>query len=160
MKKPGKQFEEDFKNSIPKDSYYIKLPDAAVGFDIENSTQRFSQRSKFDYLIIRNARTFCLELKSTKNKIISYGPSGMIKDFQVNELRKAAKSGAEAGFILNFRDTGNTYYLWIGNFDRITESSCKKSINENDIKECALIVPARKLKVNYRYDLSVLLGGD
>jgi recombination protein U len=161
MRKPGKQFEDNFKNSIPEDAYYKKFNDASIGFDIENSTQRFAPKSPYDYILFRNGRMYSLELKSVQNGAISYaGVSPMIKEHQINELIKAARYGIISGFVVNFRDTGNTYFLPIANFEFIRLESSKKSFNENDIKGLSIEIPHRKLKVNYRYDLSVLVGGD
>ncbi len=156
---PGKQFEENFKKSIPEDVYYQRLHDSSIGFDIENSTQRFALKSPYDCILYHDGKMYCLELKSTKSKAISYtGSSPMIKDHQIKELIKASGYGCKAGFILNFRDTGNTYYLPVDRFNRMISISHRKSFNECDMEMYAIKIPCKKLKVNYRYDLSVMLG--
>lgn len=157
----GKVFEENFKKSVPEDTYYLRLHDSSIGFDIENSTQRFALKSPYDCILFRNGRMYCLELKSVKKGSISYVGSGpMIKDNQIKELIRASQYGCNAGFILNFRDTENTYYLPIAHFEFIRQQSSKKSMNENDVKQVSVLLPSRKLKVNYRYDLIPLLGGE
>ena len=154
----GKRFEEDFKKSIPIDTYYLRLHDSSVGFDVENSTQRFALKSPFDCILYHDSRMYCLELKSVQNGAISHaGSSPKIKEHQIKELIKASQFGCYAGFILNFRNTENTYYLPIAQFEFLRMESTKKSFNENDIKGLAILLPSRKLKVNYRYDLSSLL---
>lgn len=158
---PGKVFEENFKKSVPEDTYYLRLHDSSIGFDIENSTQRFALKSPFDCILYRKGRMFCLELKSVQNGSISHsGSSPKIKDNQIKELIKANCYGITAGLILNFRNTGNTYFLPINSFELIRSTSTKKSFNEKDLDGISLVIPGRKLKVNYRYDLSILVGGD
>lgn len=158
---PGKLFEENFKKSIPEDTYYLRLNDSSIGFDIENSTQRFALKSPYDHVLYKRPNMYSLELKSVQNGAISYsGANPKIKEHQINELIKASNFGIVAGFICNFRDTGNTYFLHINNFLLIRGTLKKKSFNEKDLEGISLAIPSRKLKVNYRYDLSVLLGGD
>lgn len=158
---PGKQFEEDFKKSIPDDTYYLRLHDSSIGFDIENSTQRFALKSPYDCLLYRKGKLYCLELKSVQKGGISYaGGNPKIKEHQIKELIKAAQFGIISGFICNFRDTGSTYFLPVAQFEFLRQTNTKKSFNEKDIKGIAIEIPHRKLRVNYRYDLSVLLGGD
>jgi len=161
MANQGKRFEQDFKSSIPADTYYLRLHDSSIGFDIKNSTQRFALRSPFDCVLYRKGRMYCLELKTTLLSSVSHlGSSPMIKEHQIKELIKASEYGITSGFILNFRKTEHTYFLPIAQFIFLKHMSSKKSMNENDIKGISLLIPGRKLKVNYRYDLSVLMGGD
>lgn len=157
----GKIFEENFKKSVPEDTYYLRLHDSSIGFDIENSTQRFALKSPYDAILYRNGRMYCLELKSVEKGAISFsGSNPKIKEHQINELIKAAQYGIISGFVCNFRDTGNTYFLPIANFEFFRQESSKKSFNERDIRGLSIEIPHRKLKVNYRYDLTVLVGGD
>ena len=157
----GKRFEQDFKNSIPPDTYYLRLHDSSIGFDIENSTQRFALKSPFDCILYHDGRMYCLELKSVLHGAISHaGSSPKIKSHQIDELIKASQFDIVAGFILNFRDTENTYFLPIAQFDFLRQESLKKSFNEKDIRGLSIEIPHKKLKVNYRYDLRILVGGD
>jgi penicillin-binding protein-related factor A (putative recombinase) len=153
----GKRFELDFKNSIPSDTYYLRLHDSALGFDIQNSTQRFSLQSPFDCVLFREGRMYALELKSTCNRLISFsGHTPMIKQHQIDELIKAASFGITAGFVVNFRDTEHTYFLPIAQFEFIRQAIGKKSFNEKDIQGLVVEIPSKKLRVNFRYDLSAL----
>lgn len=79
----------------------------------------------------------------------------MIKEHQVKSLEDRSKV-CEAGFLLNFRRTGNTYYLAIQDFIKVASTVNKSSLNEADIKQFAIVIPHKVLKVNHRYDLSVL----
>ena len=157
----GKRFEDNFKKSIPENIYWHRLNDSSIGFDIENSSQRFALKTPYDYIIFCNGNLYCLELKSTKNRSISFaGSNPMIKEHQIKGLEKASKSGCMAGFVINFRDTENTYFMHIKYFNSLTQSLKKNSFNENDLETSfwCIKIPSRKLKVNYRYDLSTMLG--
>jgi penicillin-binding protein-related factor A (putative recombinase) len=81
----------------------------------------------------------------------------MIKQHQIDELIKAASYGIVSGFVLNLRD-GGTYFLPMAQFEFLRQTIGKKSFNEKDIKGLALEIPSKKLRVNYRYDISVLWG--
>ena len=111
----GKIFEEDIKKSIPEDVYYLRLHDSAIGFDIENSTQRFSLKSPYDAILYRNSKMYALELKSTNAGEYRLPEAIMIKEHQIKELTKAAQYGIEAGFLINFRESG-TYYVPVHSF--------------------------------------------
>ena len=158
---PGKQFEENFKKSVPEDTYYLRFHDSSIGFDIENSTQRFALKSPYDCILYRKGKMYCLELKSTKDRRISFeGSNPKIKANQIEELNKAAQYGCEAGLILNYRQTGNTYYIPMAQFEAKRQLHKLKSLDEVDCELFGIKIPHRKLKVNYRYDLTVLVGGD
>jgi penicillin-binding protein-related factor A (putative recombinase) len=153
----GKIFERDIKNSIPKGTYCKKLQDAAIGFNIENSEQRFSPQSPYDYFIYHKPYALAIECKTVLNGGMSFdGSNPMIKKHQIEELIKAAECEMIAGLLCNFRDTEHTYFLPIAQFEFLRQTIGKKSFNEKDIKGLAIVIPSRKLKVNYRYDLTVL----
>jgi recombination protein U len=157
----GKKFEENFKKSVPQDTYYQRLPDSSIGFDIENSSQRFALKSPYDCFLFRGGKMCALELKSVKDGSISYtGSNPKIKKHQIENLIETARYGIISGFVCNFRNTENTYFLPIVQFNYFRLESFKKSFNERDIKDLSIKIPHRKLKVNYRYDLTVLFGGD
>ena len=125
----GKKFEQNFKKSVPKDVYYLRLNDSSIGFDIENSTQRFALKSPYDCILYSHGRMYCLELKSTNSRSISFnGSSPMIKKHQVESLIFANGFGCISGFILNFRISGNTYFLPIRQFLNHVDKAIKKSI--------------------------------
>lgn len=154
MSNVGKTFEQQFKNSIPKGCYYLRLHDSALGFDIKNSTQRFSLQSPFDCVLYYNSTMYTLELKSTKGTSFSFdGASQMIKKHQIKELRLSKTYDIISGFILNFRTTNHTYFLDIKDFDELISNLNKKSFNEKDIKDIAFLIEQKQLKVNNRFNL-------
>lgn len=163
MANPGKVFENNFKDSVPGDVYYLRLHDSAIGFDTEHSTQRFALKSPFDCIMYKHPQMFALELKSTATSALSFrGKSPNIKQHQINRLREAAARGIKAGFIINFRSSNHTYFLSIGDFDGITQHQMctKSSISELQITQSGrgVLIPQSIKKVNWKYDLSVLFN--
>ena len=106
-----------------------------------------------------------MELKSTKGTSFSFEKEGsgngnkLIKESQIFGLYEANKfKNVRAGFIFNFRDVHNTYYLDINNFMEFYDSTNKFSINEKDIIEYkGVLVESKLLKVRYRYKVEKLL---
>lgn len=155
----GKIFENDFKKSVPKDVYCLRLTDSAIGFDVNNSTQRFALKSPYDFVLCKDGRMYAIELKSNAGTSISFdGEKPEIKPSQIKNLLKAECSGAVAGLLLNFRKTNETFFIPVGIFKRFVDTCSKKSININDAKSIGIEIPARKLKVHYRYNLSEILS--
>ena len=155
----GKIFENDFQESVPDDVYCQKLQDAAIGFNIEESKQRFAPKSPYDYFLYRKPNMWCLELKSTQGTSMSFaGKTPMIKKHQREELMKAYKKGCIAGLVLNFRKYPLTYYIPIRLFEEFVESTDKKSINVKDIwnmidnsEESPILIGQELKQVHYRY---------
>lgn len=160
MANAGKEFEKQFKDSMPIDVYYLRLVDSAVGFDVANSTQRFAAKNPYDVVLYKYPTMYALELKSTIGTSFSFkGKSPMIKEHQLKSLRKAAVH-CKAGFIFNFRKTNNTYYVPIETFDTITSFGMldKSSVNEFDIANAkgTLRMEQKLKKVNFTYDIGIL----
>ena len=161
MSNAGKEFEQDLKASVPEGVYFLRLTDSAIGFNVSASTQRFAPKSPYDCILYKNPIMYALELKSTISTSLSFkGKTPMIKEHQLKKLREAASKGVKAGFMINFRKSGNTYYLPIQAFDEITQYGMidKSSINELDIVRSgkAISIPSRLKKVRSFYDLSAL----
>lgn len=70
-----------------------------------------------------------------------------------------------SGFILDFRLSDKTYFCSIDDFIKMVNNIDKKSFNENDLLVwCSPYeIKKKKLKINYRYDVSDFLkntGGE
>ena len=155
----GKIFEKDFQNSIPSDVYWKKLQDAAIGFNVEESQQRFAPKSPYDLFLYRYPNMWCLELKSTEGTSISFaGANPMIKKHQREELMKAYEKGCIAGLVLNFRKYPLTYFMPIQVFEEFAGNTDKKSINVKDIQdmiendvEVPILISQELKQAHYRY---------
>lgn len=159
---PGKQFENDVRASVPKDVYYLRLQDSANGFNRDDRAIRFALKSPYDAVLCRYGRMYCLELKSTSGKAISYDGKGpKIKPEQIAALRKAHMiGGATAGFLINFREVNKTFWIPIATFDAIRARSSRKSLSVKDAEAYGIKVPQRRLRIHDRYDLSVIWGNE
>lgn len=107
---------------------------------------------------------FCLELKSVAGKSISFERTkkdkGTIHFHQIEYLKQSSVyKNIICGLIIDFRRTGNTWFLNIKQWDSLVESVSKKSFNEEDLLSYAapLLIRKKKLRVNYRYDIQQFL---
>lgn len=161
IKSEGKLFEQDFKNSIPKDIYLLRLVDPPSSWG-DNTNLRFSVHNPYDFLLYSVPNLFPMELKSTKGKSFSFkGTSPMIKKHQIEGLTEANKyDGVKAGFIFNFREpTQRTYFLHINNFNKFVEQTTKSSINEKDIQEYgAVLIEGNQKKVRWTWNIQELIS--
>ena len=161
----GKIFERNFKASVPREFYFLRLNDPAVGFTGGNSA--FAPSNPFDCLIYTGRNLHCLELKS-KNGALTYWREDFetdgkkhtfeIKKHQLNGLAKAAGfPNVFAGLVMNFRNKDETWYVPIADFLSYTAELPKKSVNAEDAaKMGGVLIPVKKLKVNERYDVQWL----
>lgn len=101
---------------------------------------------------------YCIELKSTAGKAVSFaGSNPMIKSEQVTALRKAhGTGGAVAGFLLNYRTVDKTFWMPIGTLEAFMAVTSRMSIGIRDAERCGVRIPQKRLRVHYRYDLSVI----
>ena len=155
----GKQFEIDFKNSLPN-CYFFKPPDFTLAG--EESKKRFTPQNPWDIHICMKGRPFYFELKSSGDSSMGFERKPkerrMIKYHQIKELYTAAvEGGAVAGFLLNFRRMEHTYFVEIQRFVNYIKTIQKNSINEKDIVIMqGVYIPCTKRKVHFRYDLTAL----
>ena len=171
-KNVGKIFEDQVKQSIPEHILLIRLNDSPQAFKQSNLT-RFTPKNPFDYICF-NTKTrtlFCLELKSTSNKYMSFEDihsdkeqSGMIHKHQTLGLLKcSAYPNVIAGFLINFRLPENelTYFIEVNQFQKMCESIGKKSFNIMDL----VLFGAKKINGNkkitrWNWDLNELFESD
>lgn len=161
----GKLFERDFKASVPKEYYFLRLHDPAVGFT--GGASSFAVSNPFDCLLYTGKVLYCLELKS-KDGAITYWREDFetdgkkhtfeIKKHQILGLQRAAGyEGVFAALVINFRNKEETWCIPIRNFLDYTNELRKKSINAEDAALMdGILIPEKKLKVNRRYDIRAL----
>lgn len=160
IKNVGKQFEEDFKKSVPSNVLYYRLPDSAQSFN-QTSNLRFSAKNPCDsFLFSGKYNTFyALELKSVKDKSISFERTkedkGTIHLHQQKGLENfATYDNVVAGFIINFRDVNRTYFIEICDYIDLINNIDKKSFNENDLlKHNPTLIKQELKRVRYSYDV-------
>ena len=109
-----------------------------------------------DFFLFTGSYLFGVECKSFKGKRF---PFANIKDNQLDELVKMSKAkpvNSQGIFILNSRDTNETYLLFAYILKELKETSDKKSLSLDDIRKNGILIPQKLKKVRYEYDLSVL----
>lgn len=155
----GKVFEDDFKASVPKDVYFVRLHDAALGFDVKHSTQRFSLKSPYDAILCKNGQMYAIELKSHKGKMLGFdSKSAPIKRRQIENLVKAGGAGAVSGIVINFRDYEETYYIDAKIFLEFMNTCGKKSVNLEDARKMGIRIPEHKKVTHSTYDIEPILS--
>lgn len=166
----GKKFENAFRNSVPKNVYYFKVPDPAESFSSIKTGLRFTIQNPCDVFMF-NPKTktmYALELKSTKNTSISFWREDyedetkkqtfMVRKNQILGLQKINNYQIVSGFIFNFRYTNHTYYQSIDDFLFMTNSLDKKSFNEADVvKNKGVLIEQKLMRSNYKYDVENFL---
>lgn len=164
VKKIGKVFEENWKASCPSWLLLYRPPDASQSFHMTDAL-RFSHKSLCDYMMFNghSGLFYTLELKTFEGSCSFEkvkGENGIIHLWQIESLKKFnTYQNVISGFLLDFRKTGNTWFLFIDEFYSMIENLQKKSFNESDmLKLCnPLKIQKKKLKVNYRYDVEDFL---
>lgn len=166
MKGVGKVFEDNFKKSMPDYALLYRLPDAAQSFGKSNNL-RFSRKNPFDFLLWDSKLKilYALELKSVKGKTISFErikeDRGEIHFHQIEGLNEWDKyDGTICGVIIEFRELETTIFINIQELNELIKAIPKKSFNFADLDNYNIkyfIIPQKKLKTNYRYDIHHML---
>ena len=155
----GKRFERDFKASVPRDVYCLRIRDSASFVDFNNGVPetdlRFSTRSPYDFVLCRRGQMYAIEAKSHTGKSMSFaGSNPVIKPHQVEELMKARSGGAVAGLVLEYRDLRETYFITIYQFWMWMNGTEKKSINVADARKIGRRIPQKQQRTHMFYDLT------
>ncbi len=169
---PGKQFEKDFKDSIPNRCDVTRLKDSG-GFDgAARTNKRFASTNPCDFIIFSdvvvgqtNAHMYKLELKSLHGKSIPFGnikPKNEKLTAQENAIKfikvlvDSEDKGVWAGFVINFRDTKQTFRVRASRILFFLENADRQSIPIAWFEENGALIKQTLKKVHYRYDLKWL----
>ena len=155
----GKIFEGEIKDSIPKEYFVERYKDDTAGF--------YGVSNPADFRLYKFPFTFLWELKSHKGKSI---PLDKIRSSQLKGMRKASPyKGVYCGFILNYRDLEETYYIAFEDLvdeyytlndegKYVPKPNGRKSIPVEWCRENGDRIQQTKKKVRYSYDLRSWLG--
>ena len=150
----GKRFEMCWKNSIPKDIFYYRLRDGSSSWD-KGSKTRFQQTNICDCLIFDGDNLYTLELKSTKGKSL---PFTNIKEHQITDLLWCSDfANIISGFVIEFADLDECYFIEISRFKRFYDTTERKSIPIDFCRENGLKIDVMKLKINRKFDVEKFL---
>jgi recombination protein U len=152
----GKKFEQDWKNSMPIGVFYYRFRDGTANWkDGENPHVRFQQTNICDCLMYLKPILWLVDLKTTLGKSI---PFHNFKENQVRELNKAIMhEGIKAGFIINFRELEETYFVKANDVKNYIAKAERKSFPIDWCRENGIKVFQKKLRTRYRYAVENLL---
>ena len=144
----GKVFEKEFKDSVPPECYLERYKDDTSGF--------YGVSNPADFRLYCYPVLILLELKSHKGKSL---PLEKIRDSQLKGMLRAINHyGVYGGFMVNFRDLEETYFLSVGDVEKFIQAGERKSIPVEYFREKGIRIPQKKKRVLYTYDLKDWLG--
>ena len=150
----GKRFEQNFKNSIPKDIFLYRFKDGSRAWG-GNEKVRFQATNICDYLMFDGSYLYLLEMKSTKAKSL---PLANIKEHQINDLVKANKyANVVCGFLIEFSKVNEVYFLEIDKFQEFMKTTERKSIPIDYCSDKGIKIEVTKLKTNSRYNVEKMI---
>ena len=140
----GKVFEKEVKDSMPEDCFLERYKDDTSGF--------YGVSNPADFRLYKYPILILLELKTHKGKSL---PLSKIRESQLKGMLKAVEYyGVYGGYLVNFRDLEETYYLSVGYVQNFFESGTRKSIPVDFFREHGFLIPSQKKRTLYRYDFS------
>lgn len=163
----GKEFENQIRDSITKIPwlYYLRLPDPPQAFNQNGgSGLRFSNKNPYDFLMYKYPFLYTIENKSKATNSLSFTLDDKLKNkdikaHQIKGLYKSFTNGAISGFLINFREDEETYFIHIVDFLKFVADTTKKSINKSDIKEYkGILIPQTKKIKKFNFDIEFLMN--
>lgn len=147
----GKYFERDFIGSVSNEWFKYRLNDSSSSWQ-GGEAARFTPSNICDF-IIYNGKLWLLELKSHKGKSI---PLSCIRPKQLQGLLEAYKKGTQAGYVFNFRDVNETYYVDANMLNSYLVSCERKSIPLTWLQKAGKLIPQTRKKIRFNYDLEFM----
>lgn len=151
----GKRFEQNWKNSIPKDIFYYRFRDGSSSWG-GNDKVRFQQTNICDCLMFDGDYLYLLELKSTKGKSL---PFNNIKKHQIDDLLWASEyANTICGLVVEFSDLTGCYFIEIGRFKAFYDSTNRKSIPIDYLRKNGIKICIEKKKINSKFDVKKFIN--
>ena len=151
----GKKFEANFKASVPDNVFYYRFRDGTSSWSKQEGT-RFQAKNICDCMLFNGNYLYLLELKSHKNKSL---PLSAIRENQIKSLIEADEyKNVIAGFVVNFADVEETYFMNIALAEQWYNNGERKSIPIKAFRDTCILIDSIKLKTNYRYDIRKFLN--
>lgn len=109
-----------------------------------------------DFILYKIPNIYLLELKSHKGKSI---PFGALQLYQIESLHRYSQvDGVVAGFVFNYRDMNETYFVDAVTVYQFYHVGERKSFSVEWTKENGILIPQELKRTRYRYDFSNLLN--
>ena len=157
----GKQFEKDFKDSVPSYVDVTRLKDGGGWSNASN--MRFTSSNPCDFILYSSLtrNMYKLELKSVAGKSLPYanfhGNDLSIKRNHLWKLLDSEQKGVNCWYVVNFRSIEETYWAAVSEILEYVETSDRKSIPVDWFRNLLgrKILQVKK-RVHFRYDLEWL----
>lgn len=109
-----------------------------------------------DFILYKIPNIYLLELKSHKGKSI---PFGAIHPYQIESLYQFSSiDGVVAGFVFNFRDMNETYFVDVVTVYQFYHVGERKSFSLKWTKENGIFIPQKLKRTRYQFDFCNLLN--
>ena len=142
----GKKFEKDIKDSVPAGIYCYRLKDDGMNY--------VGVTNICDYIVYYYPVIYLWELKSHKGTCI---PFSAIRDKQLIMLSEIDQKGVSTGFIFNFRDWNETYWVVTSKVQCLKENEERKSISLEWCRTEGIRVEQKLKRTRYLFDIPKLL---
>ena len=163
----GKQFEADFKASVPSDAWCYRLKDSAATYYGGNENLSFSIDNICDFLVYRYPMNHLFELKTIETPSIPlekvFGKYDKAKckyrkEKHITDMVEAmGYSGQTAHVIVNYRAVNRTFAIPASKVLAFRYNESRKSIPWQWAEQEGIDVKAKRLRVHWRYDVDGLL---
>lgn len=148
----GKSFETDFKNSIPDSIYYLRLNDAGGWSNAENT--RFTTSNVADCILYYNFHMYLIEFKSHNGSSL---PLSCIRENQLKGLYQAHLRHVISGYVINFRQHEETYFIYACDINDFIKTVDRKSVPMSYIQDKGYKINQTKKRTRYTYDVVKML---
>jgi len=150
MEKNGKKFENNFKKSVPENIFFYRFRDGSSSWG-GNDKVRFQQTNICDCMMFDGYILYLLELKSTKGKSL---PLKNIKQHQITDLLDKSKYlNVVCGFVIEFSELNECYFLEIKRFLEFLEQNDRKSIPIDFLRNKGIRIAIEKKKINNKFNI-------
>ena len=163
----GKQFEADFKASVPSDAWCYRLKDSAATYYGGNENLSFSIDNICDFLVYRHPMNHLFELKTIETPSIPlekvFGKYDKAKckyrkEKHITDMVEAMGYGGQtAHVIVNYRAVNRTFAIPASKVLAFRYNERRKSIPWQWAEQEGIEVKAKRLRVHWRYDVDGLL---
>ena len=163
----GKQFEADFKASVPSDAWCYRLKDSAATYYGGNENLSFSIDNICDFLVYRYPMNHLFELKTIETpsipleKVLGKYDKAKCKyrkEKHITDMVDAmGYSGQTAHVIVNYRAVKRTFAIPASKGLVFRYNESRKSIPWQWAEQEGIEVKAKRLRVHWRYDVDGLL---
>lgn len=161
MKNLGKQFEQNFRKSIPENNniFYYRLKDNNNNWN-RGKNIRFAGSNIADAILFWAGEyknlLFILEFKHHKGKSL---PLNCIRKNQLDEMTLASKkTDIIPVIVVFFSDIEKCYSISIDNVNIFTKHNARKSIPLEYFESYGVPIETTKLKSNYKYNIEEWLN--